>query len=38
MDTLKLDGVEDDGTAVFSVFLVPELLHVGGESGKLVHY
>ena len=31
MDSMKLDGVEDDGTAVFSVFLGPQLLHVGGE-------
>lgn len=32
MDTLKLEKVEDDGTVVFSLFLGPEFLHVGGKE------
>lgn len=35
MDNLRVEDVEDDGTVVFSLFLGPEFLHVGGETKQL---
>jgi hypothetical protein len=32
MDNLRVEDVEADGTVVFSLFLGPEFLHVGGET------
>jgi hypothetical protein len=32
MDNLKLLRVEEDGTVVFSLFLGPEFLHIGGKE------